>query len=172
VSVGVTQTIFGIVLVVMLLFLGGYYSWRQVRNLRALKLLQLTSPADRQHAYRQARRRLVSSALMLVFAGMLIGSFFLEGEMHRQSEHAKAANARGEEPVFTDEERDFQRAYTIYWIVSLLIFFAIVVLAAVDVFAIRRIGNRLRQQLRDERRAMIAEQLAVIRGQQNKPEAW
>lgn len=162
---GITQTIFGLVLVVMLLFLGGYYAWRQIRNLRALKALDQDSPRDRGDGYRQAWRRLVCSGFMLLFAGLLVGSFFFEAEAQQLADYARAARERGEDPTFTPEQRDFQRFWLLYWLGSLLVFLVIVVLAAVDVWAIRRTGQRLHKQIQDERRAMIAEQLARLRGQ-------
>jgi HAMP domain-containing protein len=168
--VGVTQIIFGLVIVAMLLFLGGYYAWRQVRNLRALRMLQEVSPDDRRDAHRQAWRRLICSGFMLIFAGLLVGSFFLEGEAQRLADQAKASRDRGEEPVFTPEQRDFQRFWGWYWLGSLLVLLAIIILAAVDVFAIRRTGQRLHKQLQEERRAMIAEQLARLRNEQNERE--
>ncbi len=166
---GITQTIFGVSLVVMLLFLGGYYAWRQVRNLRALKVLELAAPDDRRDARRQAWRRLINSGFMLLFAGLLVGSFFLESRAQELAEFANAARAQGEEPVFDEEQRAFGQLYRGYWLVSMLVFFAIVVLAAVDVWAIRRTGNRLRRQLQEERRAMIEEQLARLRGKERGP---
>jgi heme/copper-type cytochrome/quinol oxidase subunit 3 len=104
---------------------------------------------------------------MLLFAGLLIGALFLEGQAKEWENVANAARERGEDPVFDAEQRASQKFWLLYWFVSMLVFLVIVVLAAVDVLAIRRTARRLRKQLQDERRDMIAEQLARIRAAQD-----
>lgn len=152
----------------MLLVLGGYYALRQVWNLRMLRELEQVAPADRRDGYRQAWRRLICSGFMLIFAGLLVGSFFLEGRAGELSRLAETARSLGEEPVLSTEQIQFRRFWLVYWLVSMVVFLVIVLLAALDVWAIRRTGKRLRKQLQEERRAMIAEQLARLRNGQNQ----
>ncbi len=68
------ELVFGSVLVVVLLSLAGYYGWRQVRTLRSLKSPDDRSAEERRFVRRQAWLRLVGSGLMVIFAGLLVGS--------------------------------------------------------------------------------------------------
>lgn len=85
------QLVFGSSLVVILLALAGYYAWRQRQALRGLREADDVPLEDRRYARRMAWRRLVGSGLMAVFAGMLVGSFFLQSHWHRLEEKRKAA---------------------------------------------------------------------------------
>ena len=106
-----------------------------------------------------------------VRAYALIQKLYNPARIGRPMRRTNPRKGRDEDPGFTAEQKDFQRFYTLYWIGSMLVFLVIVALAAWDVLAIRRTGRRLHRQLQDERRAMIAEQLARLRGQANDPEA-
>jgi hypothetical protein len=157
-----------LVIDVVLLALAGYYGWRQVQVLRDLRRRDDLSVEDRRYMHRQARRRLVQCGLMVVFAGLLAGSFFVFGLEERASQLGnQVAEEPGQRPSFDPEQKRFVYTYTIYWIVALLVLMVLVWLAAVDLFAIRRFGMRHHRQIQEDRRAMIANEVARLRGQRN-----
>jgi uncharacterized membrane protein YbhN (UPF0104 family) len=165
--VSIPQLLFTVALIVVLLGLGGYYAWRQVKTLRGAAGADNLPPEDRRYLRYQAWRRLASCALMVVFAGLLAGTFFLEDRAQQLAERTEAARQRGDEQPLPAEEKPFVRFYAGYWIAALLVLLGIVSLALYDVIAIRRFGRRQFRKLQDDRRAMIARQVARLRGERN-----
>jgi hypothetical protein len=162
-SVQPNQIIFGVLLVVALLGLAFFFSWRQWLALKHLREATNLSPEDQLYTRRQIRRRLLCSVLMVVLAGMLAGHFALEERAN------DLANLRGANPnhVFAPEEEQFLRFYWNYWIILLLVLLAIITIAGFDFFAIRRYGQRHYRKIQADRRAMIEGELARIRSQRN-----
>jgi hypothetical protein len=70
-------------------------------------------------------------------------------------------------PLLTPDERFFLRIYGGAWIGILLALLALVLLAAVDVWSTRRYGLRAQRKIQDDRRAMIARQVARLRQERN-----
>jgi len=166
--VSTTQAIFSAVLIVVLLGLAAYYAWRQVQALRGLRGQENLPPEDRRYVRNQAWRRLACSGLMVVFAGLLGGSFFIEPiaqELINRGDAAQAENPEG--PVFGADEKPFVRFFTAYWISALLVLLGMVVLALWDLLAIRRFGARQFRKLQADRRAMIERQAARLRHEGN-----
>src|SRR5204863_5194109 len=64
-------------IVVVLLVLAGYYGWRQVQALRRLRSAGDLPQEERTYIRHQAWRRLFCCGLMVLLAGMLIGSSVL-----------------------------------------------------------------------------------------------
>jgi hypothetical protein len=155
------EFISGAVLVVVLLGLAGYFIWRQKKTLATLHRSDL-GPEDRLYVHKQVRRRLTCSVLMIVFAGMLIGWFFLEPEVRQGApEHQAAAqDARA-------DRANMLRLVTVYWIVALLIVFAILFLAGHDLLATARFGLRLQRQLEAEQRAVLESDASRLRQERN-----
>jgi len=163
----VGQIIFGVLLVIVLLGLAGFYSWRQWAVLRGLRQAGDLSPEDRRYTRRQAWRRIVCSALMVVMAGLIAGHYKFEDRYHQVVAEGEASRQRGEKREFNPEERQFLQLYEIYWLVTLLVLLAIIILAGIDFFAIRRYGRRHYRQIQADRRAMIENELARLRSQRN-----
>jgi len=161
-----TQLVFGIALVVVLVALAGYYAWRQVQTLRGLRGAE-GPPEDRLYGRALAYRRLVCSGLMLVFAAMLVGAFFLQERAAEVGRQGEEAQARGQEIQLDPEQRSFVHFFGTYWIIALLVLLAIVGLAAADLWAIRRFGLRQHRKIQAERRAMIERQVARLRRERN-----
>lgn len=163
-----SQLTFIILLVAALVGLAVYYAWRQVRALRALPLSE--EPAeDRDYIRRQAWRRLVGCALMLLFAGLFIGWFALglddlASELGKQGE---AAAAGGVKPEMNPEQKRTFSFISYYLIAALVVFFLLIITAGLDVLAIRRFGRRHLRQIQEDRRAMIERQAARMRSQRN-----
>jgi hypothetical protein len=100
---------------------------------------------------------------MVVLAGMLAMHYRLEPAAN------ELAKKKDVDPthVFTPAEEEFTRIYAIYWGIVLLLLLAIVILAGIDFFAIRRFGLRHYRQIQADRRAMIEGELSRIRSQRN-----
>jgi hypothetical protein len=158
-----SQIIFGIVLVVVLLGMAGFFGWRQFLTLRTVRTSEALSDDDRRYLRRQAWRRLTGSAIMVLIAVMLAGHYKFEPGA------IELAKKRADDPAyqFTPEEKQTRQVYAAYWATVLLLLFSIIVLAAVDFFAIRSFGLRHYRQIQADRRAMIEDELARIRSQKN-----
>ena len=163
-----SELIYGGFLVFVLLGLAGYYGFRQVQMLHGLRLADERSPEEREFSRRQAWRRLISSALMVVFAGLLAGSVAFTPSVRRLAASNEAAIGNNEEtPPDFDERRFTKIVYGSYWIVALLVLLAILVLAGLDLMAIRRYGRSQLLQIQTDRRAMIEKEVAQLRRDRN-----
>ena len=158
-----TQILFTALLIVVLVGLAAYYAWRQVQTLRGLRHADNLPPEDRRYLRNQAWRRLACSALMLVFAGLLAGSFFIEFPAQALVNFGEAAHARNERPDLDPEQRRFVHFYTLYWVTALLVLLGMMGTALYDLLAIRRFGQRHFRKLQADRRAMIERQAARLR---------
>ena len=159
-----TEFTYATVIVVVLLALAGYFGWRQIQLLRGLKNQDNLLAEDRRYHRTQAFVRLTSCALMVVFAGLLAGTYLMgqERKADELAEQRQAADA-----PLNDEQKQFANQLATYWIVMLLILLTIVMLAFYDLYAIRRFGMRHYRKIRDDRRAMIERQVAILRSQRN-----
>lgn len=163
----IPQVIFTTSLIVVLLALAIYYAWRQWQTLHNLRIDDEISDEERQYLHRQAWRRLAGSGLMILFAGLLTGSFFFEERAAEMAARGEAARAEGAELVLTEEEEAFRNQWAMYWIVLLIGVMVILGLAAYDFLATRRFGLQRFRQLQADRRAMIAREIAMMRRDRN-----
>ena len=164
---GTPQIVFGVLIVVATAALGAYYGWRQWQTLRRLRGDATIADDERSFLRHLAWRRLAGSAVLLLFAGLFVGMFFLERpatELLRQGEEARASD---EHPELDASQRDFLRFYGGYWIAVLLLLLTIIALAGYEFFVIRRYSVRQLRRIQDERRAMIARETARIRRERN-----
>jgi hypothetical protein len=154
-----TEIILGSLLAAGLVALAGYYAWRQKKTLESLRTdASAWSPEDREFARRQARRRLWCSALMVLFAALLVGWFFVES--------AKPPGVEDQEGP-TPEQRAYAWQAAMYLTAALVVLFAIVTLAVLDMGAISRFAHRKRRQLDADRQAVLEEHLARFRRDRN-----
>jgi len=154
-----SEYIFGVTLVLILLGSAGYFAWRQKRTLRSLADPNMLTPEDRLYVHKQVRRRMLSSVLMVALAGMLIGWFFIGRELNQPAPPR---------PVEGQAKPDASvHLITLYVIVALLILFGIVILAITDLMATARFGLRHQRRLENERREMLETQAAILRQQRN-----
>lgn len=157
------QQHFVIVAVAVLVGLGGWVGWRQLRTLRQLPVVSTEASDDIRL---QARRRLVCSALLLLLAVLLAGTLLL-GLEERASEMGALHENNPNPPPLNPEQKRFVGLYTTYWSVILLVLLGILITALLDVRAIRRYGARQQWQIQADRQAMIEEQAARYRSERN-----
>jgi hypothetical protein len=164
--VNATQLFFGVLIVIIVVGVACYFSWREFQALAGLRRSQV-SPEDRTYAYFKAWRRLACSALMLAFAVLFSASFFLEPPADRLVEQGQAARDRNQKPRLDPSQVEFWQVYRNLWVVMLLLLLAILALAGWDYFAIRRFAQRHYRQLQEERRTMIENELVRLRSRHN-----
>jgi hypothetical protein len=151
-------------LVLLTLGVAGFFARQQVLTLRGLRRLEHIAPEDRSYLRRQAWRRLVGCVLLVTIAGLISG-WYLTGQdagidaLGDQLQAQKAAGDRATRP----EQEAAKRFYLYYLLTVLILLLALVMLAAADIWAIRRFSARHFGRLREDRRAMIERQLAEIR---------
>ncbi len=157
---------FAALIILMLLGLAGFYARRQLRLLGDLRRQTDLAPEDRRFYRGQAWRRLVGCALMLVMAGLLIGSYAL-GQEDQADQVAHAGKADGPRPALTPENRQFLQRYSEFWILFTLVLLVLLGLAFVDLWSIRRYGKQQFRQIQAEHRAQLENQVARLRSQRN-----
>ena len=133
----------------------------QVRNWRRLRNESLASD-DRRYLRGVARRRTVNAVLLLVLAGMLTGAY-LSG----QQELNRILHLRQQDPPAepTEEDKEFVRAWAIYWIAVLGLLFLVIAIAIADYTATSLYGRQELRRIRQEQRTLLERDLAVYRQQ-------
>jgi hypothetical protein len=155
-------------IVLVLVALAGLFGWRQWQLLRGLGHAEL-SVEDRVYYRHQAWRRLAGCVLMIVLAGLLSGWYLLGFDTR-----TAALTVRGNSTDTVAEAvqrgaamQRFLNLASFYVIFTLLVLLALVCVGAVDVLAIRRFGLRHYRKIQSDRRAMIEEQVSIMRSQRN-----
>ncbi len=161
------QLIFGIVIIVLLLGMAGFFGWRQWQTLRDLPLQVELSAEDRRYTRNQAWRRMLCSVLMVVLAALIGLSFYLQEPANQLGLQGQQNRERGDPRPLDPEQQRFFDIYWSFWGGTLLILLAIIVIAGIDFFAIRRYGRRHYRQIQADRRTMLENQIARIRSQRN-----
>jgi hypothetical protein len=169
--VGWPQIIFGVVLVLVLLSVASLYIVRQILALRRLRSTEEMALEERAYLHGRARRRLVTSLLLLLLGLMLAGALIsLEAPAHRLAQEQAAKEREGDTTPLAPEKRKFAQFYGWFWILFLLILMAVVFLAALDYWATRRYGIRQHRKIIDDRRAMIEREVSRLRQERNGEE--
>jgi hypothetical protein len=154
---------FGLALGVSALSL--FQARRQLQALRRLQQAPDLPAGEVARERHQCWRRLVSSGLLLLIALLLVAA-----QLWLESPAQRLADLRDNTPPstpLTDEQRHFGYVYTGVWIAVLLLLLGVVLLAAFDLWSIRRYGKLQHRKLSDDRRAMIARQLQRLREERN-----
>lgn len=166
--VGWSQIIFGAVLVLVLLFVAVLYIVRQVLALRRLRATEEMALEERVYLHGRARRRLVTSLLLLLLSVMLsIDLVFLEVPAQRLADQRAKLQQQSDSSPFNEEQRSFARVYGWFFVLFLLVLMIVVFLAGLDYWSTRQYGLRQRRKLLDDRRAMIEREVSRLRQERN-----
>ena len=106
----------------------------------------------------------------MVLLAVLLAGWFALGLNTRANDLGElnaAQRERGEEPVLDAEQRHFINVSTYYVISILLVLLGTLCLAALDIWAIHRYGQRHRRQIQAERKDMIERQVNRLRSERN-----
>lgn len=148
-----TQFIGGL-MAIALVGISGFFLGRQRRTLQLLQDHSEWSRQDRQFLHAQARRRIICSILLLVFACFLVGWIFLEPIW--------LPSAEAEVPL----DRELVRLAIGYWVVAILVIFLVIIIALVDFWATARFGLLQHRQLVNDQQAQLKDDVARAR---NRP---
>jgi hypothetical protein len=105
---------------------------------------------------------------MIMVAGMVGGwyVFGLAGNLGELGHQAVDQPANPDHPLDAAQKRSLT-FFTIYWILAILLLLAMVYVAFMDLWAVRRYGLRHIRQLQADRRAMLERQIALLRSERN-----
>lgn len=161
------EYVWGVLIIVVLVLLTVYYGWRQVQTLAWLRQRDVLPPDDRDYYRRRSYRRLLGCGLTLLLALLFAGLFWFDilGELDRLVALGRTARETG--TTLTAQEREFLQFGFRYLGAILAVLFAWLCLALVDFVATRRYGQRKRKRIRDDREAMLARQLPLLRRSRN-----
>jgi hypothetical protein len=156
------------VIVIVLIGLAGYFGWQQLRAIQRLKQTENLHPEDRHYHRLHAGRVFICCVLMIMVAGM-VGGWYVLGLASNLGELGHQAAGQ---PVNSDQHLDAAQKrsltfFTVYWILAILLLLAMVYVAFMDLWAIRRFGLRHMRQLQADRRAMLERQIALLRSERN-----
>lgn len=165
---GWPQIIFGAVLVLVLLFTSILYIVRQIMALRRLRAVEEMALEERTYLHSRARRRMVTSILLLLLGVMLAGGMvYLEEPAQRLADNQAAKEQSGDTTPLDPEQKLFARLYGAFWILFLLVLMAVIFLAALDYWATRRYGLHQHRKIIADRRAMIEREVSRLRRERN-----
>ncbi|MBI3823984.1 MAG: hypothetical protein HY289_15050 [Planctomycetes bacterium] len=136
-AIGIT---FGIGIASAMIAISAYFAWRQRLILHSLQFDNKASLEHRRYLVKQSWRRIFGSLVLLVLAGMLIGSLFLNYDPQQMS-------------------RDELRYVTVYTMTMLLLVLVILALAVFDFWATARHGVQQQKQLFREHQEMLEAEL-------------
>jgi hypothetical protein len=157
-NVNISELLFGILLVLALVGLAGYFAYRQFQTRRAVAQDRDMAPEERGFLIRQTRRRLICSVLMFLFAGLLVGWFFIEPNVRDLK--LTIDHEPGTTPPLVE-------LVAYYWITALLLLFGILALAGMDFFATARFGLHQKKLLEVERRTALEIEVTRLRNARN-----
>jgi hypothetical protein len=156
--------VFGIVLAVGLVLAGALTAVRQRRALRALAAESFVPDVDRAYRRGQARRRLVTSVL-LVAVGALIGGYYASGMDARMDAIPDRAKAEGDATPPAEADRQFAKFVGFYWIGILGLVLVAVSVAILDMWDTRRYWMARYKELKADHNVKLQRDLAVFRQQ-------
>jgi len=156
-------------LVLVTVGIAAVFAWQEVLALRGLRTSANVTPEDQVYIRRKAWRRLFGCALLVAIA-VLISGWYLTGQdagIDALGDQLKEQAAVGDKQPRPEQELA-KRFYAYYWITTLLLLLCLVLVAAVDFWAIRRYSARAFRRLHDDRRAMLEHQLAELRRERGR----
>ena len=140
----------GLLFAAMLLAVAIYYTRRQQGVLRQVRFDDGMAKDQRRYLLKQSWRRMFGSLLLVVLAGMVVGSLFLDWD--------PLANG-------ADEALAKQLAYILfaYVLAMLLVVMMILLVAVIDFWATARYGVEQRKQLVQEHQELLTAELSQLR---------
>lgn len=158
----------GLILAATLILVGVLTAVRQRRALRALADEPFLPDEDRAYRRGQARRRAVTSALLVVIGG-LIGFYYLSGMDARMDAIPHRDRAASPDPDPDDPraaaDKQFTKVVGFYWIGVMGLVFVAVCLAVLDFWATRKYWMARYKELKADHEVKLQRDLAVYRQQ-------
>ncbi len=153
------ESMLGLLFAAALFAVAVYFAWRQQLALRTCRGDQAVPREQRLYLLKQCQRRLFGCVLLVVLAGMLAGSVFLDFDPLRMSP---------DEVPQVDRETAKQAVQflSFYVMVMLLVLMVMLSLAVFDFWATARFGVQQRKQLLQEHQQVLEAELAEHRHRQ------
>lgn len=155
----ILEAILAGLLATLLVGVAVYFIRQQASTLRRLKSGAPATRDDKIYLRKQVNRRLVCSILMILLAGMLLGSLFLDDWLRGPPLDQEQID-RLEVGQLDKEKREIAGAKVVYWVAVLFLLFVMLFLAILDLMATARFGLRQHRQLESERKAMLQDEVA------------
>jgi UDP-N-acetylmuramyl pentapeptide phosphotransferase/UDP-N-acetylglucosamine-1-phosphate transferase len=130
------------------------------RNLARLKQQSFASD-DRAYLRAQSRRRIVISGLLLIVAGLLAGAYLSGNQQHFEAIGELSELNPPQEP--TEADRQFVKWWTVYWMVTLVFLFVMILGAIVDYVAVALYGRSQYRRIANEQQELLDRDLAMYR---------
>jgi hypothetical protein len=138
-------------------------SWRQWKQWRWFQANKDELSEEDQRYYRWSLgRRIAGCILLFVLAGMLFGIYAFDIASGLDQLRHQVENGANGKRQLSEEQLAFVLNSWRYVIGLLLLVMVLFILAGWDIYAIRRFGQRHRQRIRDDRRAMLERQLPIL----------
>lgn len=148
------------IIVCVTLGVAGVFGWRQFRQAQRSKIAPASD--EQRFQYRVARRRLVIS-VMLALIGLAIAAMYLSG-----LENSIPTITQAQEHPVPPVERTTAKIYLWCWIAILSLLMAVVIAVGIDLWDVRRHWRQALQQIRNDRRDMLAAQLPRMRDEHRR----
>jgi hypothetical protein len=158
-------------LAVGLILLGVTTGVFQVRGQRRLAARRHVPSDEFAYLRGRYRRRLLTAALLVAIGGM-IGGAYLSGLERRADNLGEPKPGEADQPPaqrkMTDDEKQLFRFWSGYWIIVVVLVFALTVLATLDAWSTRRYWLSQYRALREDHEAKLRRDLAVYRQQKEQ----
>jgi hypothetical protein len=154
------QMTVALLIAAVLVAVAAFFIARQRQTMRIVRA-DAAMPAEQvRYLIRQSQRRLFGSILLLVLAGMLVGSLFFDYEpLHVPID---------ELPLDQQEAaRQAVRVFSIYWMTFLMLLLAVMALAVFDFWATARFGVQQQKLLFQQHQQMLEAELAAHKYRQD-----
>ncbi|HZZ77116.1 MAG TPA: hypothetical protein VFE62_01275 [Gemmataceae bacterium] len=149
-----------IAIAVVLVGVAAFFFVRQRQTLQSVHADASMSEEQRRYLLTQARRRIAGSVLLLILAGMLVGSLFFDYEPLRTKIH--------ELPAEQQEAAKYAvRVFGVYWMAFLFVLLALMALAVFDFWATARFSVQQQRQLFQQHQDMLEAELTEHRYRQD-----
>lgn len=137
--------------------------YHQLRVRRWLKQHEASLSSEDVSYYRWSiGRRLTGCVLLMLLAAMIAGIYWFNIASGLEELMALGNQVKDSGQKLTAEQEAFVYSSMRYVASLLIVLMLIFFLAGWDMMAIRRYGNRHRQRIRDDRRAMLERQLPIL----------
>lgn len=156
-----------------LIGLGLLTAWFQIAGLRQLATRKLV-PSDELAYFRgRYRRRLLTAAVLIALGTMIAGAYAsgMERQADQLGEPQENADPDAPKPELKQEDKDFIRFWGLYWILVLVLVFALVAFATIDAWATRRYWMGQYKHIREDHQNTLRRDLAVMRKQKEQSRA-
>jgi hypothetical protein len=162
------STVAALFVAVPIALLGVASGLLQVRGMRRLKARTHVPSDERTYLRGRHRRRLLAAGVMVVIGGLIAGAY-LSGMEQRadalgEPDPAAPRDEAGKR-VIPPEDRQFVRAWGVYWIVVIVLAFALIGIAVVDAWAARRYWMGVYRQLKEDHDTKLRRDIAVYKQQ-------